>query len=334
MAEPLWIRNREASELLTLQDAIDVLERTHREQSGGTATNMVKTQAQAGSANLHAVGGLLASSGVAGTKTWIHTPGGAHPILVLFDAADGSVLAIVEAFGLGQLRTAATSALATRALSRPASAALALVGTGKQAKAQALAVAAVRPIAVISVYGRDPERRRACVEEIQAETPSYVREEPDLDAALSHADVITLVTRASEPFVTGDQIRAGAHVNGVGAILPGRRELDVSAVARADVIAVDSLPQAQASAGELRAAAEGGAMEWNQVSELGSVLDGSRPGRGDDTDITFFKAMGVGIADVALGAEVLRRAGGRGVGCSLEEILTQGTRRPAASAKS
>ena len=334
MSEPLWIRDLEASELLTLEEAIEVLDRTHREYGEGAATNMVKTQAQTANSNLHAVGGLLVSAGVAGTKTWIHTPGGAQPLLILFSPADGSVLAIVEAFALGQLRTAATSALATRALSRPDSAALTLVGTGKQAKAQALAVAAVRPIAAITVYGRNPERRATCVEEIQTETSSYVREEPDLGRALAHADVITVVTRASEPFIGGDQIPTGAHINGVGAILPGRQELDVSAVDRTDFIAVDSLAQAQASSGELRAAAERGLLEWDRVSELGAVLDGSHPGRQDDAEVTFFKAMGVGIADVALGAEVLQRAGDRRVGCSLAEILTDRTRPAAASAKS
>ena len=312
--EPVWITEAEAAALLSLPEAIEALAEVHRLYAGGEAKNMVKTQAQAGPANLHAVGAVVPGDGIAGTKTWMHTPGGAQPLLVLFSPADGSVVALVEAFALGQRRTGATSALATRELSRPESATLALIGTGKQAAAQAEAVCAVRPIAAISVYGRDAERRRACVERVQERVEAYVREEDSLATALAHGDVITLVTRAAEPFVTASQLNPGTHVNGVGAILPDRRELDVDAVAAFDLIAVDSRDQAKAASGELRAAVADGRLEWSGVHELGEVLTGAVPGRANEDQITFFKAMGVGIADVALGAEVLRRARQQGGG--------------------
>jgi ornithine cyclodeaminase/alanine dehydrogenase-like protein (mu-crystallin family) len=317
MSDPIWIADEEAASLLGTAEAIEALAEVHRLYAEGEARNMVKTQAQAGPANLHAVGAVVPGQEIAGTKTWMHTPGGAQPLLILFSPADGSVRAVIEAFALGQRRTGATAALATRELSRPESATLALIGTGKQAAAQAEAVCAVRPIAAISVYGRDPERRRACVERVQAAVDAYVREEPSLDAALGHGDVITLVTRAAEPFVTASQIPAGAHVNGVGAILPDRRELDVDAIAAFDLIAVDSRDQAKSSSGELRAAVADGRLAWEQVRELGEILAGRAPGRGGEDEVTFFKAMGVGIADVALGAEVLRRAHAAGAGSPL-----------------
>lgn len=317
MHEPLWIGEQEAASLLSLPDAIEALAQVHRLYAAGEARNMVKTHAQSGQANLHAVGAVIAGDSVAGTKTWMHTPGGAQPLLILISPADGAVLAVVEAFALGQLRTGATSALATRELSRADSRTLALIGTGKQAAAQAEAVAAVRPLVAISVHGRDAERRRACVERVQARVDVYVREEPSLEKALAHGDVITLVTRAADPFVRAAHLPPGAHVNGVGAILPDRRELDVDAVARFDLIAVDSIGQARSDSGELRAAVAAGSIAWEDVHELGGVLAGSAQGRAGQEQITFFKAMGVGIADVALGAEVLRRARAEGVGVPL-----------------
>jgi len=317
MSEPLWIAEQEAAALLSLPEAIEALAGAHRLYAAGEARNMVKTQAQAGASNLHAVGAVIPGEEVAGTKTWMHTPGGAQPLLVLFSPADGRVMAVIEAFALGQRRTGATSALATRELARPESATLALIGTGKQAVAQAEAVASVRPIAAISVYGRDAQRRRACVERVQGRVEAYVREEPSLEAALTRADVVTLVTRAAEPFLSGSMLPPGVHVNGVGAILPDRRELDVSAVAACDVIAVDSRDQARSASGELREAVAAGAIAWEDVHELGEVLSGAAPGRSEESQITFFKAMGVGIADVALGAEVLRRARAEGAGAPL-----------------
>ncbi|MBS1888528.1 MAG: ornithine cyclodeaminase family protein [Actinobacteria bacterium] len=315
--EPIWIAEADAAALLSIEDAIEALAGAHRLYAEGEAANMVKTQAQSGPSNLHAVGAIIAGQEIAGTKTWMHTPGGAQPLLILISPEDGRVRAVIEAFALGQRRTSATSALATRELAREDAATMALVGTGKQAVAQAEAVAAVRPLTAISVYGRDPGRRAACVARLQDRVEAYVREEPSLEAALVHADIVTLVTRAAEPFVEAAMIAPGTHVNGVGAILPDRRELAVEAVAGFDLIAVDSLPQARSASGELNAAVAAGRLDWDEVAELGQVLTGAAPGRGGAGERTFFKAMGVGIADVALGAEVLRRARAEGVGVPL-----------------
>lgn len=323
MSEPILVREEEAAELLTLRDSIEALEEIHRQYAAGAATNMVKTQAQVGPANLHAIGGVIGGSEVAGTKTWMHTPGGAHPLLILFSPTDGSIIALVEAFALGQRRTAATAALATRLLSNDDSEALALLGTGKQAVAQAEAVAAVRPIATISVWGRDAGRRKACVERLAKRVDAEVRDVDELPAAVAGADVITLITRATEPFLAGAELPEGVHVNGVGAILPGRREVDVETVARSAVVAVDSKSQAQANSAELRKAEEEGSLDWDQVAELGQIVSGQVRGRGAPEEITFFKALGVGIADVALGAEVLRRARGADAGQPLHPRVVE-----------
>jgi alanine dehydrogenase len=315
---PLYVDEATAAGLLGLPEAIDALAEAHRRYAVGQASNMVKTQVQAGPANLHAVGGVIAAEDVAGTKTWMHTPGGAKPLLVLFAPSDGSVLAIIEAFALGQARTGATSALATRALARPDAETFVLVGTGRQAAAQAEAVAAVRPLTRIIVVGRDAARRQGCVARVRERVLDVeVVDEGSVPKALAQADIVTLVTRAQEPFVTGADLPEGVHVNGVGAILPGRAEVDVDAVARCSVIAVDSRPQAEAGSGELRAAWEAGRVAPGDVAELGEILTGVARGRRDDREMTFFKAMGVGIADVALGAEVLRRVRERGVGTPL-----------------
>lgn len=316
---PLWIAEHEASALLGTEDAIEALAAAHRLYAAGEAANMVKTHAQSGPSNLHAVGAIIAGEEIAGTKTWMHTPGGAQPLLILISPTDGHVEAVIEAFALGRQRTSSTSALATRELSRPDSTTMALIGTGKQAAAQAEAVAAVRPLTAISVYGRDPERRAACVARVQERVEAYVREESSLEAALAHADIVTLITRADEPFVEAGMISPGTHVNGVGAILPDRRELTTDAVAGMDRIIVDSRGQAEGASGELRTAVAEDRITWDEVRELGQLLSDPALGRTGPEQVTFFKAMGVGIADVALGLEVLRRARVEGAGAPLPQ---------------
>src|SRR5207249_1918920 len=141
---------------------------------------------------------------------------------------------------LGQWRTAATSGLATRQLARADADVLALLGTGKQAAAQAEAVAAVRPLRRVQVLGRDRQRLDNFCRRLADRLGVEVAGTTELRDALRGAAIVTAVTRAAEPFVTGDLLSPGVHVNAVGAIVPSRRELAPSAIARCDVVVADS----------------------------------------------------------------------------------------------
>lgn len=317
-AETLWIGENEVAELLTMEDAIDVLATAYRLQAQGLASSMRRAHVREGDAILHAVGGTIAGRGLAGTKTWMYTPGGASPLLIIFSIADGSVLAVVEAFAMGQLRTAATSGLATRVMASPEAATLALLGTGKQSFSQAQAVACVRPIKTVRLFGRRPEPRAKLAARLAAELGVDVSEHDDVAEALAGAEVITAITRAADPFLAGEWLPAGAHLNAVGAIVPSRRELEVSAVARCSLVAADSVAQARDDSGELRAAAEAGELAWDDVRDLAEIVDTPPTELRSATDITLFKALGIGLSDVALGAEILRRAKLAGAGRRIE----------------
>src|SRR3954469_538839 len=165
MADPKWLVEKEVSELIDLPAAIDAVEAGLRLEAAGEGATMEKTHvAWGGGDTLHAIGAALPGRDVVGTKTWAHTAGGATPLLVLWDAATGKLRAIVEAFVLGQLRTAAVSAVATRWMADSAAAELAIIGTGKQALPQVAAVAAVRPLSRVRVYSPSPEHRREFAE--------------------------------------------------------------------------------------------------------------------------------------------------------------------------
>jgi ornithine cyclodeaminase len=320
--EPLWLAERDVAELITLPEAIDVLADAYGLQARGAATSMRRAHVREGEAILHAVGGVIAGQGLTGTKTWTYTPRGASPLLVMFSLETGALVGVIEAFVLGQMRTAATSGLGTRVMAREDAHTLALIGTGKQAFQQALAVAAVRAITHIRVFGRDPTRRAAMAEMLRDELNVQTQECSRVDEATEGADVVTTITRAAEPVLYGAQLGEGMHINAVGAIVPSRRELDETAVQRCSLVVVDSIEQARDDAGELRAAADANGLDWGSVRGLDSIVEEPIASLRSRSDVTLFKTLGIGVSDVALGGEILRRARAQDVGRALSQPAT------------
>lgn len=294
-----WITEGEVVAAIDLSTAIDVLEATLGGQARTGAATMAKTQVGfAGGGTLHALGGVLPGDDVVGTKTWAHTGGGASPLLTLWRAHDGSALAVIEAFALGQLRTAAMTAVGTRWLADPKASRLAVVGSGRQALGQVAAVAAVRDLDTVTVTSPTSAHREAFADRVRGSVHAEVRVVASVAEAVRDADMVVTATRAKEPFLTAAAIKPGTHLNAIGAISPGRAELAADLVARAQPVVVDNLDAARQFADELRAV--------DDLLELASVVaSGRRPSVGD---VTLFKPMGLGLADVAVGVEVLRRA--------------------------
>lgn len=314
--DAVWLTERDVVDLLDLPAAVDALEAALREQATGAAATMVKTHATWGDhATLHAVGGVFPAAGLVGAKCWAHTPGGAAPLLLLFDADDGRSVAVVEAFALGQLRTAAISAVATDRMAEKGVADMAIAGAGKQALGQVAAVRAVRPIERVRVWSRSIHNANGFAARLAAAFPLAVTVHESVAELVEDVPVITLATRATTPFLAANSVAKGAHVNAVGAITPERAEFEPGLLGRAGVVAVDNVPQAKALASEFRAFYGEDDTAWSRVRALSEVV-ASGDGRPRDADITIFKAMGIGLADVAIGARLLvaAQAAGRGRG--------------------
>lgn len=310
----LWISEVDVASALDLADAIQALASGFAQEGNGRAIPMDKTMLGFGShATLHALGAAFEDEQLAGTKTWAHTPGGADPVLLIFDAPTGALVAVIEAFALGQLRTAATAALATDRLARRDASRLAIVGTGKQALAQVAAVTSVRQITEVRAYSRNPENRSQFAVKVTDELGVECRAASSVDEAIEGAEVITLVTRATQPVLHTAKVAPGVHVNALGAIDRNRIEFEPSLLSRCSLVVTDSLVQSQNLSAELRefygATAEG----WSAVRTLGDIVSKGDSRAGDD-DITLFKGMGSGIEDLALGCEVLARVRGSGAG--------------------
>ncbi len=314
---PLWISEADVVSLMSLRDAIDVLERGLLAEARGVAQNMTKTHAtwDKGS-TLHALGAVFAEDGFVGTKTWAHTAGGATPLLILYDSQSGSLKAIIEAFALGQMRTGAASGVATRRLACEGADDLAIIGTGKQAAAQIAAVVATRPIRRIRVFGRNEDRRARLIEWANLEFGVEIIAAGSIVEAVADAPIITVVTRATEPILFADMVAKGAHINAVGAITPERAEIARDTLERCDQVVVDTIPSAQKLSRELIEYYGATSSGWSPVKSLASVVAAGLPRTSSD-DLTLFKSLGMGISDLAIGIEVYHRATQRGLGRDL-----------------
>lgn len=313
---PRWISEADVVSMMDMREAVAALEKGLLAEAQGDARNMVKTHVEWGDgATLHAIGATFPKAGFAGTKTWPHTKGGATPLLILFDSSNGALRAVIEAFALGQMRTAAASAVATQWLSAAEASEFAMIGTGKQAITQVAAVLAVRAVRRVRVFSPSEERRNRFADRVKTEFGVEAIAAPRMRDAVKGAQIITVATRASAPILSGDMIDHGAHINAIGAIVPSRAEVAADVLARSTQIVADSVPQAQKLSRELIDFFGQDAAKWSKVRSLASVV-ASRSRRAASDDITLFKSLGMGISDLSLGIELFRKAVELGLGHS------------------
>ena len=316
---PLFLREADVKALLTMDLVLAALDQAFREWAGGRAGNQPRRRV-AGGAVLATMSAALPSAGLVGFKAYTVSRAGARFWVCLFDAADGRPRAVVEAHWLGRLRTGAASGLATRYLARPEASVLTIIGAGSQAVTQVLAVAAVRPLREVRVFSRDPAHRHAFVESLTGaiSSPASIRTAGSVREALEGADIVTTITSAAHPIVSGEWLQAGQHLNVCGSNFPDRREVDGPAVRRADIVVADDVEAARLEAGDLLLAEREGQLSWARVHSLREVVAGTAGSR-QPSDVSLFKSVGLAIEDVAAGAAVLQLAETQGVGLRLPD---------------
>lgn len=320
MADALrYLTERDVVSALNIHRAIDALHDMLIAQARQAARNLPKTLATWGDgSSMHALGSVqtAGAGGYAGFKTWVHTKAGGGSLFSLFDADTGALRAMIEARALGMLRTAAISGVATRALAPADASHAALIGTGPQAVTQLAALAAVRPLRRVRVYSPTPEKRRAFVASVAGKYAFDIEESPTLEHALAGAEIVTLITRAAEPFVNAALLADCRHLNAVGAILPAKAEFAQDVFTLADRVVVDDLENARKGSRELRERYGADAAAWPEVSVLGALLAENQR-RPDSARLTLFKGMGMGLSDLAMARVAYEHACQHGLGVSL-----------------
>ena len=229
-------------------------------------------------------------------------------LYVLMDGTTGHPVALIDGEALTLRRTAAASALASTYLARADARTLLVVGTGALAPFMAEAHCAVRQVDRVMVWGRHPERAEHVAAGLAARgmpaTPAG-----ELVRALAQADIVSCATTARAPIVRGAQVRAGTHVDLVGAFTRDMRESDDDLVARARVF-VDTYAGALKEAGDLVQPIETGAIARAHVlAELAELCAGTHGGRERGDEVTLFKSVGTALEDLCAARLVAARHG-------------------------
>jgi alanine dehydrogenase len=218
-------------------------------------------------------------------------------LVLLSDASDGRLVAVLDAAAVTALRTGAAAVLAAETLGRLGSGAAAVIGAGVNGRAAARTFLARGQDVLL--WDASEKRAAAAAEELGARAASS-REEAFA------ADLLVTVTPGHDVLLPEGSLRPGQHVSLMGADGPGKAEIAVAELARSRVFC-DDWEQAS-HGGELAAAVAAGALEREDVTELGTVLAGAAPGRGSDAEITTFDSTGLAIQDLAIALAAMERA--------------------------
>ena len=314
----LLLRERDVTELLNIQTAIEAVEEVLRDQAEGAATNRPRYRVAAPASQLHVMSAGDRRLGVYGFKAYTASKKGARFLVMLYDSETGDLLAMIEADRLGQMRTGAASGVATKFMAREAADTVGIIGTGWQSESQLMAVCAVRSIKSIKAFSRNRERCETFARKMTALLRTEVTPAESAEEAVRDRSIVITATTAREPVLKGEWIASGAHINAVGSNFLSKSEIDVETIRRASVVAVDSLEQSRIEACDLLPAIERGVISWEGVTEIGQIVAGRAPGRASDGEITIFKSNGIALEDISTALRVYNMARERGLGESIE----------------
>jgi alanine dehydrogenase len=318
----LWLSGEEMENLLEMSEVITAVEHAFREHGLGRVQMPPKVYLYFQEGDLRAMPAYIPSLDKAGVKIVNVHPGnpsrGLPTVMatyVLVSPETGAPLAVMNATYLTDARTGAAGAIAAKYLARKDSKTFGLIGAGRQAKSQLLAIAELfelERVLVASRTRRSAERfatemgKKLGIDVIACE----VRE-------ACNADIVTTTTPAREPVVKDEWIGEGTHINAIGADAPGKQELDPKILRRAKIV-VDAWEQAKHS-GEINQSLRNRLLFREDIyAELGEIVAGKKPGRESDEEITVFDSTGLAIQDVAAAALAYRLATEKGAGVELE----------------
>ena len=233
-------------------------------------------------------------------------------VLVL-DPATGTPKAFMDGASLTAIRTGAGGGVAADLLARQNAKKVGLFGAGVQARAQLQAVMAVRDIACVNLISRTQASAQQFATEISEWTePPKVNIVATPQKVVEDADIVLCATTSATPLFDGDDLQPGTHITAIGTFVPEKREVDTTTIRRSDRIVVDSREACAEEAGDL-------IIPNAQIdAEIGEILNGDKPGRESDSEITFFKSVGVAVQDAVAGAAVLTEAEAKGLGTLIE----------------
>jgi alanine dehydrogenase len=225
-------------------------------------------------------------------------------LIQLYDGGTGQPLALMESALITALRTAAGTAVALDHLAPSEARRLLVCGAGAQVLPHVEAIATIRDLESVQLWGRSAGRTETTAADLRARFPELpVRIVHDIDEACAEADLIVCLTPSTSPYLQAANVRPGTTIAAVGSDTPEKRELSIDLLAKA-VLVCDVISQC-ATVGELHHALDAGAMTLADVrAEIGQVIAGTATGRRSDDEIVVFDSTGTAVQDVAPTAAV------------------------------
>jgi alanine dehydrogenase len=314
----LFLNEENVKQLLTMDIALEQVERGLKDRALGKATDVPRQRIQTTSGIQHVLQACAPELGYIGFKYYFSPPGRRGPTYVhLINMETAKLEAIVEGVHLGMIRTGAASGVASKHLANPGATVLAQLGAGYQGMGQLEAVVTALKIKEARVYARTRDKLEVWCKKMADQLGIPVLPAASAAEAIKDAQVVNIMTKSAAPVIDGDWLQPGQHINAAGSNALSRREIDAKTVTRAALITVDSRGTARNECGDLVAAVETGRLSWDTLTEIGEVIAGRMPGRAGKDDITLYESHGMGIQDVYTAAKLVELARSRKIGTEL-----------------
>ena len=309
------LSSADIKQLVTMKEAIEVIERAYRDLSAGTPQMPLRTITDLGEKELTLFykPSFMPSIKTVGIKLLSQykqtAPSGRatiQGIVILIDSENNSTRAIIDGTYLTALRTGAASGAATRKLARTDASVMALFGTGAQGYTQFEAVCAVRDIKKVYLFDLNPEAIQRFLDFYKSATDiELCAGNPE---ALKEADIICTVTNSKRPLFKKEMLKKGVHINAIGSYNPCMQELPEDIFTSASLI-VDHKDSAFSESGDIIIPQNKGLLDLTHYKgEIGDILTGKTKGRENDEEITVFKSVGIAIQDLATAQYAFQKA--------------------------
>src|SRR4051812_36607303 len=242
-------------------------------------------------------------------------------LVALFDGTTGFPTTVMEGGYLTDLRTGAGTGLAARYLARADSRTVAIIGAGRVARNQLDALATLFELKTVWLATRTEARGQEFIRRMKARggpIPGDIRLVASREDAIRQADIVVAATTSETPVIEGNWLRPGTFVASAGAYEPTTREVDSETVRRAERRVIDSRKDCLEHAGDFMIPEKEGLLSRESIAEIAELVSGARPGRGSETEITYYKSIGVPIQDLITAQHIERRAVERAMGTVID----------------
>ncbi len=298
---PRLFNEDQARSMLDMSSVIKALEIMFRQQGAGQIDNIPRTRTKVFEKSLN----ITAASDAMTMRYAVKLYGGGGFHILLYSRDEG-LLAIMEADWLGQLRTGGTNALAASLMAAPKARKVGLIGAGRQAVAQLLALEAMHLMDEVRVFARNRERLEAFCNLMTSMLKAKIRIATCPEEAVADAEIVVVATNSSTPVLRLEWLPEGVHVNAMGANAAARMELEPEIIAAASIIATDDVDQARKEAAEFIAL--GDRLDWSRITPLHRLVCAKEARARDPVAPTVFKSLGAGLEDLAIASLLYDRS--------------------------